>query len=194
MWLPDDTLRDSWARLLADPDTAAAFASVVLEPLIDELTWREPRATPDEVATAAGIAVLAVLKRPDRYDPTRLPLPAYLVMIARRKLKTVQAAECRHRRSRIPWDSVEEDLPGRNELAEDDSPSFDDPELQAVIATLTPAEQRTLDLQRGGERRTAVFADALGIADRPVSEQEAEVKRVKDRILKRLQRAAGGAP
>jgi len=54
--------------------------------------------------------------------------------------------------------------------------------------------QRVLDLQRCGERRTAVFAEGLGIADRPVSEQEAEVKRVKDRILKRLQRAARGAP
>jgi hypothetical protein len=194
MWLPDDTLRDSWARLLADPDTAAAFAPVALEPLIDELAWREPRATPDEVATAAEIAVLAVIKRPERYDPTRLPLPAYLLMIARRKLKTVRAAESRHQRSRIPWDSVEEDLPGRNELAEDDSPSFDHPELRAVIATFTPAEQRVLDLQRCGERRTAVFAEGLGIADRPVSEQEAEVKRVKDRILKRLQRAARGAP
>jgi len=194
MWLPDDTLLAAWTRLIDDPDTAAAFAELVLEPLADELAWRVPPATPDEVATAAEIAVLAVIKRPERYDPARLPLPAYLLMIARRKLKTAQTAERRHHKSRIPWDSVEDRLPAQNEDGEDDGPSFDAPELRAVIAAFTPAERRALDLQRGGERRTAVFADALGIADRPAAEQEAEVKRVKDRILKRLRRAVGGAP
>ena len=41
-----------------------------------------------------------------------------------------------------------------------------------------------------GERADRVFAAALGIADRPAAELQAEVKRVKDRIRARLRRAA----
>ena len=47
------------------------------------------------------------------------------------------------------------------------------------------------ELMGEGERRTAVFARALGLEDRPPGEQEREVKRVKDRIKKRMQRAGG---
>lgn len=194
MWPPDDTLLAAWTRLVNDPDTAAAFASLVLEPLIEELAWRQPSVAADLIDTAAETAVLAVIRNADRYDPARLPLTAYLLMIARRKLKSAETADRRHHQSRIPWDCVEDDQFTRNEEEEDDGPSFDHPKIQAVIATFTPAERRTLDLQRCGERRTAVFSAALGIADRTVAEQEAEVKRVKDRILKRLQRAVGGAP
>ena len=42
---------------------------------------------------------------------------------------------------------------------------------------------------RLGERKTAAYALALGIADRPAAEQRREVKRVKDRLQKRLERA-----
>jgi hypothetical protein len=49
-----------------------------------------------------------------------------------------------------------------------------------------------LDLMREGEKRTVVFADAAGFSDLPPEEQAREVKRVKDRIKKRIQRAGGG--
>ena len=42
-----------------------------------------------------------------------------------------------------------------------------------------------------GERRTAVFAAAVGLSDRSLREQAQEVKRVKDRIKKRIERAGG---
>ena len=195
MWPADDTLVDAWAALVADPDTAAAFAELVLDPLTQALAaHRRFRFTdPDSISDAAGVAVLAVLKSPTRYDPSRSPLHRYLEMIATRKLLSLLTAEKKHRAGRIPWDSVELDLPARNEGAEDDdSPSFDTPELQAVIAGLTVAERAVFDLLRTDERRTAAFAEALGIAGLPVPEQEAEVKRAKDRIKARLKRAAGG--
>ena len=193
MWPADDTLVDAWAALVADPDTAAAFAELVLGPLTDALARREPLADEDDISTAAGDAVLAVLKRPELYDPARLPLHKYLQLIARRKLMTVWSAGKKHRAGRIPWDAVELDLPARNEETEDDdSPSFDTPELQAVIAGLSVAERAVFDLLLTDERRTAAFAEALGIAGLPVPEQEAEVKRAKDRIKARLKRAAGG--
>jgi hypothetical protein len=43
-----------------------------------------------------------------------------------------------------------------------------------------------------GERSTAVFAAAMGLADRPKDEQQREVKRMKDCLKQRLKRAGGG--
>jgi len=190
MWPPDERLHDARERLVADPDTGGAFAELVLAPLIAELAERNRFAEDHHVSTAAEVAVMAVIKHPRRYDPNRLPLRAYLLMIARRKLKTAQAAEHRHHQSRIPWDAVELSLPARNEEVEgDDSPSLDDPELQAVIAGFTTAERAVFDCLLGGERRTTTFAAALGLADQPADQQEADVKRVKDRIKARLGRA-----
>lgn len=192
-WPPADVLLGAWRRLVEDPDAAAEFAALVLPPLVAGLADRNRGTHPDDVATAAGDAVLAFLKRPGAYDPDRLPLANYLSFIAKRRLQNQWTAERRHHAGRIPWDSVELDLPARNEGAEDDdSPSFDTPELQAVIAGLTVAERAVFDLLRTDERRTAAFAEALGIAGLPVPEQEAEVKRAKDRIKARLKRAAGG--
>jgi hypothetical protein len=65
--------------------------------------------------------------------------------------------------------------------------------LGAVREGLTEPDQRCFDLMRDGEKHTAVFAAAAGFSDLPPDEQAREVKRVKDRIKKRIQRA-GGAP
>jgi hypothetical protein len=59
----------------------------------------------------------------------------------------------------------------------------------AVQATFTPEEQQVRELMWRREYKTAVYAAVLHIADRPVEEQRQEVKRVKDRIKKRLKRA-----
>jgi hypothetical protein len=40
-----------------------------------------------------------------------------------------------------------------------------------------------------GERRTPPLAKALGLTDLPAYEQRCEVKRFKDRVLKRIERA-----
>jgi hypothetical protein len=42
-----------------------------------------------------------------------------------------------------------------------------------------------------GERATSAFAEAIGKANLPAAEQEREVKRVKDRVKKRLERGGG---
>lgn len=62
------------------------------------------------------------------------------------------------------------------------------PPLAAAVAELSDADRAVLALMREGERATAKFAAALGLAG-PPAEQAAEVKRVKDRIIARLKRA-----
>ena len=191
MWPTDPELIGAWERLVADPDSAGEFADMVLRPLEADLGRQFRHAHPDDVTAAADTAVLAIVRRPEAYDPGRSRLPAFLRLIARRDLANLLAAERRHARGRIPWESVELTHPGRNEPEE--APSLgDSPEVQAVIDGLSAVDRQVLDLIRDGERDTAVFAAVLGIADRPAGEQAAEVKRVKDRIMARLRRAGGG--
>jgi hypothetical protein len=49
-----------------------------------------------------------------------------------------------------------------------------------------------LELMLRRERRTAMYAAACGVADRPPKEQRRLVKQIKDRLLKRIERQ--GAP
>jgi hypothetical protein len=55
---------------------------------------------------------------------------------------------------------------------------------------LSEAEARALDLLIDGQRKTALFAEALGISDLPEAEQKIQVKRVKDKLKIRLKRQA----
>lgn len=191
MWPPDALLLAAWERLVADSDTAADFAELVLGPLIQALAARHSDAPPDDLETAAGDALLELFDNPSRFDPTRRGLAGYLLMAAEGDLRNLRAKERRHHRQRIPGDVVELDPAARNEEGAD-LPPWDSPQLQAALVALTPHERAVLELQRGGERRTAAFAELLGLADRSADEQAAEVKRVKDRALKRVQRAVRG--
>ncbi|MBX9583718.1 MAG: hypothetical protein K2X87_25730 [Gemmataceae bacterium] len=189
MWPPDAELLTAWQRLLADPDTAGAFAIAVLRPLEADLADRFRSDHPDDLAAAADTAVAALVRRPDRYDPARLPVRAYLLMAARRDLLNLRDRERRHHRGRIPWAAVELDPPAGNDEGEDDPPGFDSPALAAAIEELSAVERQGLDLMRAGVKDTPAFARLLGMADRPAGEQAAEVKRLKDRIMARLKRA-----
>jgi RNA polymerase sigma-70 factor (ECF subfamily) len=191
-WPPDDELLEAWRELVADPATHGEFMQLTLRPLAEMLAAWRPSADPDLIESAAVDGLLAFFRRPAAYDPARLPLPAYLRMIARRRLINLLKSEGRHHHGRIPWDSVELHPPDRNDPVDDDSPLVS-PEQQAVLDGLSEVERRVLEMVLANERRTPVFAAVLGIADRPLEEQKAEVKRAKDRIKARLNRARGGS-
>ena len=55
--------------------------------------------------------------------------------------------------------------------------------------SFTSQEAEVLTLMRQGERRTLEFARVLGISELPAEQQRREVKRVKDRIKRRVERA-----
>jgi transcription initiation factor IIE alpha subunit len=56
-------------------------------------------------------------------------------------------------------------------------------------ADLTVQEARVLALMRERERKTDIYAAALGIRDLSLEEQRRQVKRAKDRLIKRLKRS-----
>jgi hypothetical protein len=57
---------------------------------------------------------------------------------------------------------------------------------------LNAGEERVLALMLDGERKTLAFAQALGIDQLPKKEQKAKVKRLKDKLKKRIERGADG--
>lgn len=194
----DEELLALWTTFVADRLIVNEFAGAVLPALIARLTAALPTAHPHDVVTAAEDTLLAFLKHPERFDPNRSRLLSYLLMAARCDFLNRQKGERRHHRGRIPWDSVELDAGAWNseeeeDAREDDGVTFDRPEVQAAVASLSEPDRRVLDLMRAGERQTAAFAGVLGVDDQPVAEQETVVKRAKDRIKARLRRAVGGS-
>jgi RNA polymerase sigma-70 factor (ECF subfamily) len=68
-------------------------------------------------------------------------------------------------------------------------------DLEVLLSTLADegvvagqTERRALRLLMEGERSPEVWARVLGVAGRPAEEQRREVKRLKDRLLRRLRR------
>jgi DNA-directed RNA polymerase specialized sigma24 family protein len=188
---PDD---GSWIVRLSDPvdPLAASDCAAVFLPVVQARLRASSPGLPEEFyLEAAGTALLDFLKRPAAFDPARRSLAGYLVMAAAADLKNLLRKEARYRPNLRVHVELDE-LPG-NEPAEAGALRFEDfPDLMAVRDALPPPERAALDLMRQGERNTASFAAVLGLMHLPPDVRQAEVKRVKDRVLKRLQRAAGG--
>lgn len=189
MWPSEDELLAGLQAVVADPTSAGVFAESILGPLTIDLGRRFPRAHPDDITTAADDAVLAVLRNPGAFDPTRGPLAGFLRLIARRDLSNLLDKETRHRRGRIPWAAVELAVPARNDRDED-APDWSG--LESALDGLSAEDRSVFELMRDGERDTTMFAAALGITDLPTDERTAIVKRAKDRVKARLKRAGGG--
>ncbi|MGH2459754.1 MAG: hypothetical protein ACRDIY_12895 [Chloroflexota bacterium] len=204
---PVDLGRTLWEHLVAgdDPTASADFAEAYLGPLITSLGRRYPRVDTAIRETAAGEAIFSLIKNPLAYRPERQTLDAYLRMSATGDLKNLLRSEARHQQRRVDLEAVELSPPlgkylwdeGADpaiiaERREDDAMARES--QRAIRQGLSPEEDRVWGLLGDGERRTDVFARALGIADWPVEARRREVKRVKDRLKKRFQRSwsAGG--
>lgn len=156
--------------------------------------------------TAAEDAILALIRNPASYNPKRQSLEAYLRISADGDLKNILRAEQRHAKRRANLDAVEHSTTMGKYLGDDSG----DPALivdaqesvrerlaarllmsDGVQNGLSGAEIGALELMQNGERRTERYAGVLGIAYLPPSDQRREVKRVKDRLSKRLSRAGG---
>lgn len=193
-------------RLIADDPTASSdIAEAYLDWLATELERRYPWVDPHLCTDAAIEALVTYFGRPQVYDPERGALQTYLRMAAVNDLKNAQAKDRRHTSRQATLEAVELS-PSRRKYLQD---TASDPaaviDLQetireraeqqavppAVAETLAPEEAQVLTLMREGERKTAVYASVLGIEHLAPAEQRREVKRVKDRLTKRLER--GGA-
>jgi hypothetical protein len=187
-WPAPDEERRFLVELAADTPTAQGALAELYFPLLMRFLARKfPRVEAHLREEAAGQAVLDFVRPPRRYDPTRARLGAYLRVAARNDLLNLLARERRARRG-IPLDSVAEPTDHRNTLR-DDELGWNDPRLTAEIAAFDTHERAAFDLMLEDVHDTAAFADRLNLGNLPAEEWASAVKRVKDRVKKRLVRA-----
>jgi RNA polymerase sigma-70 factor (ECF subfamily) len=187
-------------RLLRDEPTAALDAAgLLLDALVARLRARWPRLSGIEACHDAAVDVFVqYLQAPDRYDPARSSLLGWLTMQAHADLANEHASK--QKRFERSW-AVESDLAyaeadaDRNAFAEiswvDSMPSLEESVVFAAVRKAFPDERdRRLILLMcvEGSRSTDEAAMILGLADRPKVEREAEVRRNKDRVMRRLRR------
>jgi DNA-directed RNA polymerase specialized sigma24 family protein len=182
----------------ADPTASADLATTFLDRLIAWLTGHHPARPQDLICEAAEDAIVNLIHHPNSYQP-RIPLEAYLQMSARGDL--LNALRRRERDAAKMQEAVELVIQrGKYQGQQDPLSQLQAAEEMATPAPAVPAsvldgltegEVRALQCLLDQERRTAVFAEALGIAHLPVAEQQRIVKKVKDKLKKRLERAGG---
>jgi RNA polymerase sigma factor (sigma-70 family) len=195
---PEEGLRLHLRLCAFEADAPADACRAYWAPLLGFLAATFPNVDPDARETAAEDALVTYFKKPSAYDPERGDLATYLRVAARGDLWNHLRAEQRHHRGRVAWSVVELDEEAGNVSGREDGPPdqlerAEEAEgcrarLQALRERCTPPEQRVLELLLAGEREHRLFAEALGVTERAPAEQVKEVKRVKDRLKKRLER------
>lgn len=183
-----------WYDLRAGRASATAdFAEAFLEPLLSWLRSQFRLSDDHMVTEVVDLLIVSLIQHPEQFRPERGCLNAYL----RRAAKADLINLWKHQQSRgklfSPAD-VAELAQVRKEEDEAELLSFDDPRLQAVLRSCDGKERAVFDLIREDRWRTEEYATVLGITALPFPEQQAEVKRVKDRLMKRLKRAVEERP
>jgi hypothetical protein len=202
--LPDSSqLLQLHQRLLeSDPVASSDLADACLDPLIYWLRQHNQRVDPHLCCEAAEEAIRSLIHNPASYRPDTLAPMAFLRMAAQRDLQNLLQRERKHHEQRRSLKCVELSSAAGKYLGRDDDPSLPllvaekwqaqlDSIPVAVRQGLTEAEARVLPLLLRKERKTAAYAEALGIMHLSPADQRKEVKRVKDRLAKRLKRAEG---
>ena len=168
--------------LTASADLALAYCSLLTRYLLQKC----PRVDPDLCHGAADEALMNLIKRPEKFNPSLKELGSYLRMSADGDLKNALDRQQKHSQKRSGFDV--ELLPDPRNSEEEPLYSWDDPALQSTLAELDSRDREVIELMRSGERSTAIFAALLDCDHLPEEEQRRLVKQNKDRIQKRLQR------
>jgi hypothetical protein len=196
-------------RRLVDGDLVASseLANAYWASLNASLIETNSRAISQQlIAEAAGNAIICLIKNPKGFDASRnsagLPLFAYLRLAAQRDLKNILKREARHWHGHVRLETVELSPLAGKYLGRNEDPS-EPLQLQeevekgreilcSVREGLSDGERQALEMMLQGERKTAAFARILGIERLPKKEQQAEVKRMKDKLKKRIEREDHG--
>jgi hypothetical protein len=179
----------------APAEIATVFIDGLIKLLIDRNSWRVPE---ELCVEAAEDAWIALVKNPGSFKAEKgKRLGDYLCMSAQGDLRNRLRDEGRKRGKNL--EAVQLSVNERKCLDTTDDPSLRlriQEEVEQVrewvipIASdgLSDGESRVLDLIIQGERKTTVYAKALGIDHLPKKEKTAEVNRVKNKIKKRIKR------
>lgn len=182
-------------RLLQEDITVPAeIAEYLLFTLIKRLHRRYPHLDDAHlVDTAVHEALIRYFQHPEWYDPNRAGLSSYLLMSADGDLRNMLKGE----RGNMVFTATsldDSEQEGTMSLAD----GFDlEHEVASTLSTTwshlqnhlpNPVDQEIVQLMLDNIRETEIYADTLGIQNRPHREQQRIVKRHKDRLRKKLRR------
>ena len=176
------------AVLAGDPTAPPRVFELLLDPLIERLKFKWPRRPRRDLEEQAIDSILSYLERPERYDSERASLLTYLTMDAHGDLLNAYEKEAAGREKLVA--DVEDPAPHRNQVIDVALSSTDDRRLLARLREAFPddGDRRVVYLLLEGERTTAPYAEALGLAHLSVGDQQRLVNRAKDRVRKKLAR------
>ncbi len=190
--------------LLGDPTASVDAAQLLLDPVVARLERKWPDPAYRDACHDAAVDVLVVyLADPSRYQPAQSSLVGWLVMQAHGDLLNDYASK--PKQFERLW-LVESALPadpstGETPRVGDQIPSFDTlPEVDGsiVLAAVRDAFPNECDRQLiwlmciEGSHSTEEAARVLGLDGLSPDDQTAEVKRHKDRVMRRLRRLGLG--
>lgn len=183
-----------------DSPTAFAQLSELALPHLIEFLHHEFRQVEDHLHETAAIdCLLTYHDAPEKYDPEKLTLFAYLRMAARHDLLNALDRNNRQRRPLLDIDEpavqaqliVETDLepdPFQLEHWLDNGDTGKQTMLRQFEAELNTTDRQLFLLMLNGVRETEPYAEIMELASQPIAEQRREVKRAKDRLTKKLTR------
>ncbi len=190
-------------RLLAgDPLASEELCDRLLEPLILYLRKRVVWFVGGDETVLVDAAIDALIEyivQPRGFDPNRgKSLFGYLCMAAHRDtLNSIKSIQRRSGRT-VSLDVENDEGSWNRDIEDPHAPDGLDltllkentKELQGWLQRVVPdpVERKVVYLMVEGERRTEAFAEVLGLQNLPLPEQRQRVKRVKDRLVKRLRR------
>lgn len=187
--------------LAADDPTASAEVSEWLYPLLVRETYARAcgvggsAVDRDMVEEAVGNVLLEYINAPERYDPDRGPLQRYLVMAAYRDFQNLSAKEARRAGSQRYLSTLYTEQEGEDIV--DDQQDIGQLIWRIHAEGLwqmldeqfpDPTERQVVELIVERVRSVQLYARLLGLTHLSIEDQREEVKRVKDRLKKRLHR------
>jgi DNA-directed RNA polymerase specialized sigma24 family protein len=179
-----------------DSPTAFAQLSELALPHLIEFLQREFRQVEVHLHETAAIdSLLTYHTTPEKYDPEKLTLFAYLRMAARHDLLNAIDRSNRQKRPLLDIDEptiqsqlVIESDPFYLEQWLDNGDSGKQTMLRQFEAELDTTDRQLFLLMLNGVRETEPYAEIMQLLTQPVAEQRREVKRAKDRLTKKLTR------
>jgi RNA polymerase sigma-70 factor (ECF subfamily) len=171
--------------LKGDVTAPARVAEFFLPILSRKLADRSKNVHPNMIDTAVADTLLDYLKRPEKFDPTKLPLGKFLLMSAGGDLKNLLSSRAKEVER---WGFTENvEVPGS--AAEHCSEPSDEKLKRILNIVESETDRKLVSLMAEGVRKTDPYAAVLGITHLAQAERAKAVKRHKDRLLKMLQRA-----
>lgn len=182
------------ALLDGDPTAPRDLVHACSTPLYAILKRRFAFLPREAVEDALHDALLALIAQPGLYDPSRGSLMNLLVHIGSNKLSD-QLRKLHRRQAEISvGGSVEladlEEKHLEERKYREQEPDLLPPEVEALLREILPdpRDRRVWDLVCEGRAPVEEFAAVLGLQELPPSEMKAEVKRHRDRVVKKVQR------